>query len=299
MIAAHHDHAAQRRSAVSRSDWPPTPPSFFRCQDFTSPAKDLRHQHQSSIDKTMATLPRRLLLQSRQCPSWIRPRSQQQPTTQWHRPISSTTQRPAKEDTKEGASIAAAATPPAAQDEAVKSKKSQTPEQIAAAQLSSLVADLRSLDPAIISDALRKGERGIPFGQDFNLEKDEDFYVEEDDKRKIAAGFWAEGEESMGPDEDYYGDDITSHGHGELQQHRDMRHYARLIAWEMPLLNRMFNLLSFPHPELPRREDRKTCTNTNKQNSQNPTNSPPPQPPSASATPPTSTPRTPQPTKSS
>lgn len=31
-------------------------------------------------------------------------------------------------------------------------------------------------------------------------------------------------------------DDITSLGHGELEQHREMRHYARLTAWEMPLL---------------------------------------------------------------
>jgi small subunit ribosomal protein S35 len=32
-------------------------------------------------------------------------------------------------------------------------------------------------------------------------------------------------------------DDITTLGHGELERHREMRHYARLIAWEMPLLS--------------------------------------------------------------
>jgi small subunit ribosomal protein S35 len=32
-------------------------------------------------------------------------------------------------------------------------------------------------------------------------------------------------------------DDITSLAHGELEQHREMRHYARLAAWEMPLLS--------------------------------------------------------------
>jgi small subunit ribosomal protein S35 len=42
----------------------------------------------------------------------------------------------------------------------------------------------------------------------------------------------------MGPDEDYYGDDLTSLGHGELEKHRELREYARLIAWELPLLNR-------------------------------------------------------------
>lgn len=37
-------------------------------------------------------------------------------------------------------------------------------------------------------------------------------------------------------------DDITSLGHGELEKHREMRHYARLAAWEMPLLASMFAL---------------------------------------------------------
>ena len=35
-------------------------------------------------------------------------------------------------------------------------------------------------------------------------------------------------------------DDITPLGHGELEQHREMRHYARLAAWEMPLLSSSF-----------------------------------------------------------
>lgn len=32
-------------------------------------------------------------------------------------------------------------------------------------------------------------------------------------------------------------DDISTLGHGELERHREMRHYARLAAWEMPLLS--------------------------------------------------------------
>jgi small subunit ribosomal protein S35 len=32
-------------------------------------------------------------------------------------------------------------------------------------------------------------------------------------------------------------DDMTPLGHGELEKHREMRHYARLAAWEMPLLS--------------------------------------------------------------
>jgi small subunit ribosomal protein S35 len=36
-------------------------------------------------------------------------------------------------------------------------------------------------------------------------------------------------------DEDEH-DDISSIAHGELEHHREMRHYARLAAWEMPML---------------------------------------------------------------
>lgn len=40
-------------------------------------------------------------------------------------------------------------------------------------------------------------------------------------------------QEGMLPDDE---DDMTSLGHGELELHRELRHYARLAAWEMPLL---------------------------------------------------------------
>jgi small subunit ribosomal protein S35 len=212
--------------------------------------------HREAHHTTMASLPRRLLLQSRQCPSRIRPRAAPKHSTQWQRPISTTSRRCANEETKEGSATAAAATRPAEQLKAVASEaephasKELSPEEITAAQLARLVADLKALDPDVVSDAQRKGQRGIPFATEMNLEKDEDFDIEEDDKRKIAAGFWAEGEESMGPDEDYFGDDITSHGHGELAQHRELREYNRLVAWEMPLLSRTYTTSSY----VPRRD---------------------------------------------
>ncbi|KAH0336244.1 hypothetical protein KCU81_g8652, partial [Aureobasidium melanogenum] len=51
-------------------------------------------------------------------------------------------------------------------------------------------------------------------------------------------GFFQMGEkEDIGPDEDdYQGDDISSLGHAELEQTREIREYARLAGWEMPLL---------------------------------------------------------------
>jgi small subunit ribosomal protein S35 len=207
----------------------------------------------------MASLSRRLLLQSRQCPSRIRSRCSPS-CTQWQRPLSISSRLCADEDTKEGSATAAAATPPSEQVQAAayqtevsaelspETSARLTPEQRTAAQLARLVSDLKALDPNIVNDAVRKGQRGIPFASDYELENDEDFDIEEDDKRKVAAGFWAEGEESMGADEDYFADDITSHGHGELAQHRDLREYARLIAWEMPLLNRTYIRLAIQIP---------------------------------------------------
>lgn len=60
---------------------------------------------------------------------------------------------------------------------------------------------------------------------------------------KIKVGLMAMGEkdeQDEGEDEEFQGDDITSHGHGELEQHREMREYARIAAWEMPMLSSAF-----------------------------------------------------------
>lgn len=112
-----------------------------------------------------------------------------------------------------------------------------TPDK-AAAQLQKLAADLKELNEDAVQDAARRGRNGREAATEYELDADEDLDIPEDDLRAVKTGFWAEGEESMGADEDYYGDDITSHGHGELQSHRYLREYARLIAWELPLLSR-------------------------------------------------------------
>ncbi|KAI4677233.1 uncharacterized protein J4E88_007041 [Alternaria novae-zelandiae] len=203
----------------------------------------------------MASIPRRLLLQSRQCPSRIRTLAAPKHTSaQWQRPISTTPRRYANEPTKEGSVTAADAKKPTETlDELApelpqssfsnttqsKAFQDMTPQERESAMLENLRVSLAEIDPNVVRDALRKGKRGLPQTQDFGLETDEDFDIEEDDKRKVSTGFWAEGEESMGPDEDYYGDDLTSHGHGELEQHRELREYARLIAWELPLLSHL------------------------------------------------------------
>lgn len=45
-------------------------------------------------------------------------------------------------------------------------------------------------------------------------------------------------------DPEFEEDDISSLAHGELDQHREFRHYARLAAWEMPLLTSKFRALN-------------------------------------------------------
>lgn len=59
---------------------------------------------------------------------------------------------------------------------------------------------------------------------------------------RIKPGLMSMGEleeQDSGEDEEFEGDDITSLGHGELEQHRELREYARIAAWEMPLLSSM------------------------------------------------------------
>lgn len=59
---------------------------------------------------------------------------------------------------------------------------------------------------------------------------------------RIKPGLMSMGEveeQDSGEDEEFESDDITSLGHGELEQHREMREYARIAAWEMPLLSKL------------------------------------------------------------
>ncbi|KZM28481.1 37S ribosomal protein S24, mitochondrial [Ascochyta rabiei] len=182
----------------------------------------------------MASVTQRLLLQSRRCASSIPARSIARHPPQWPRPLSTTASRCARPDRDDGP----AREPEAAAKPVLESTWANTPDK-AAAQLQKLAEDLKALDPAVMEEAVRKGKQGIPIAPGSELVEDEDFEILEDELYRIKSGFWAEGEESMGPDEDYYGDDITSHGHGELQKHRELREYARLIAWELPLLSQL------------------------------------------------------------
>ena len=60
------------------------------------------------------------------------------------------------------------------------------------------------------------------------------------------SSFWGEEEtdsdlitDELGED-DFEEDDILSMGHGKLEEHRELREYARIAIWEMPLLSSKF-----------------------------------------------------------
>jgi len=62
-----------------------------------------------------------------------------------------------------------------------------------------------------------------------------------------------EAEEEPFEDEPYEGNDITSLAHGELEQHREIREYARIAAWEMPLLAKFAKPFELPTEARPLR----------------------------------------------
>ncbi|KAK4694112.1 small subunit ribosomal protein S35, partial [Lecanoromycetidae sp. Uapishka_2] len=73
---------------------------------------------------------------------------------------------------------------------------------------------------------------------------------------RIKPGLMAMGEaeeQESGEDEEFEGDDLTSLGHGELEQHREMREYARIAAWEMPLLSKLAKPFAPPAMDEPLR----------------------------------------------
>ena len=59
-------------------------------------------------------------------------------------------------------------------------------------------------------------------------------------EKRFKPGFMSMGEEDeleQAEDDVWENDDISSLAHGELEQHRELREYARITAWEMPLLS--------------------------------------------------------------
>ncbi|OCK74955.1 hypothetical protein K432DRAFT_429715 [Lepidopterella palustris CBS 459.81] len=170
----------------------------------------------------MATVVKRLVSYSWQCPRRIAPRYTPTSAIPWQRPFSSTI-RPFKDD------------------------KSDLREE-----WKELIEDLQEMDPETFKNAIESGGGMEIDKDDMDLEELSEFDIEPPEpKQKI--GFWGDGEEELGADEDYYGDDISALGHGELEQHRELREYARLAAWELPLLSKLAKPFEPPSKATPLR----------------------------------------------
>ncbi|KAE8349869.1 mitochondrial ribosomal subunit protein-domain-containing protein [Aspergillus coremiiformis] len=74
-----------------------------------------------------------------------------------------------------------------------------------------------------------------------------------DETRTRKLGFWGEEEDDEfchveDADEDFHDDDITSMAHAQLEVHREIREYARIAAWDMPLLSKLAKPFTLPPP---------------------------------------------------
>ncbi|EEP75727.1 conserved hypothetical protein [Uncinocarpus reesii 1704] len=71
--------------------------------------------------------------------------------------------------------------------------------------------------------------------------------------RRVKVGFWGDAdpdEYAKTPDDDNFKDDtITSMAHAELEQHRELREYARIIAWDMPSLTALAKPFHLPQQD--------------------------------------------------
>lgn len=114
------------------------------------------------------------------------------------------------------------------------------------------------LDELFAKDLQSDREELAPFTKpDAGIMKDiremEREYLSKMSKIREKPGFWNYEEPGMGEDEVFQGDDLTSMGHGELEQHREIREYARYAAWEMPLLSKLAKPFELPQDTQPLR----------------------------------------------
>ena len=96
-----------------------------------------------------------------------------------------------------------------------------------------LVADFNNLE--------KRAEKFAELEKAANqIDKEEDLRFE--DIRPKTRGFWAEDDDDEmaqveDGDEEFNDDEITSMAHAEMELHREMREYARIAAWDMPMLS--------------------------------------------------------------
>lgn len=99
------------------------------------------------------------------------------------------------------------------------------------------VADFNDLDKR--AAAFAELEKSVN-----QIEKEHDLRFE--DVRDKSRGFWAEDESDElalveDGDEEINDDEITSTAHAQMELQRELREYARITAWDMPMLSSRLN----------------------------------------------------------
>lgn len=107
---------------------------------------------------------------------------------------------------------------------------------------------VRQEEEMLKSQGLHQSWNDLSKKEQTRLRKGDPFPRNTDDGRlpdRVKSGFMNMGvkrgaEDFELEDPEFQGDDITSMAHGQLEEHREFRQYARIAAWEMPLLTRKF-----------------------------------------------------------
>ncbi|KAL8720519.1 MAG: hypothetical protein Q9225_002641 [Loekoesia sp. 1 TL-2023] len=103
------------------------------------------------------------------------------------------------------------------------------------------------------SGALESELQGLVSQAVYDIQQD---IPQREPRPKITPGLMAMGEvdeQGTGEDDEFDGDDISSIAHGELEQHREIREYARIAAWEMPMLSKLAKPFELPSKDKPLR----------------------------------------------
>ncbi|KAI4175785.1 MAG: hypothetical protein LQ343_001398 [Gyalolechia ehrenbergii] len=103
------------------------------------------------------------------------------------------------------------------------------------------------------SPALDSELQGLVSQAVYDIQRD---IPQREPRPRITPGLMAMGEvdeQGSGEDDEFDGDDISSIAHGELEQHREIREYARIAAWEMPMLGKLAKPFELPSKDKPLR----------------------------------------------
>ncbi|RCI08389.1 hypothetical protein L249_8851 [Ophiocordyceps polyrhachis-furcata BCC 54312] len=143
-------------------------------------------------------------------------------------------------------------------DDSADADKDETPQRSQEEQIYRQVRKLRSIGYGAQESremAVEMMQEADQFSRDLDEAGSEERDLEEE-LRNIALGpkpnkqsFWHDEDdpEMCTQEHDQFDeDDMTSMAHGKLDEVREMRHYARLIAWELPLLSKFAKPFTLP-----------------------------------------------------